>query len=140
MILKGKRSISLPIRMSYYLQVLRTDDSEGDIDVVEELHVDNSISNSEHELSNNEESDFDNPSFPRPPPEPPDDEFDVVIDAGEEISVVMNDSDELECLDPRDEFDNDNYFSFMYLIYSNVFSFPLFAESEDTIFDPGIFI
>nr|GEV72041.1 hypothetical protein [Tanacetum cinerariifolium] len=45
------------------------DDSDGEIDVVEELHVDNSISNSKHELSDNEASDFDNPSFPRPPPE-----------------------------------------------------------------------
>nr|GEV93250.1 hypothetical protein [Tanacetum cinerariifolium] len=48
------------------------DDSEGEIDVVEELHVDNSISNSEHELSDNEASDFDNLPFLRPPPEPPD--------------------------------------------------------------------
>nr|GEV53111.1 hypothetical protein [Tanacetum cinerariifolium] len=40
------------------------DDSDGEVDVVEELHIDNSISNSENELSNNEESDFDNPSFP----------------------------------------------------------------------------
>nr|GEY39513.1 hypothetical protein [Tanacetum cinerariifolium] len=70
------------------------DDSEGEIDVVVELHVDNSISNSEHELSDNEASDFDNSSFLRPPPEPPDAEFDV------EISVVMNTIDELECLDP----------------------------------------
>nr|GFD58943.1 hypothetical protein [Tanacetum cinerariifolium] len=83
----------------------------------------------------NEESDFDNPSFPRPPSEPPDDEFDFELDVGEEISVVMNDSDELECLDPRDEFDNDDYFSFMFLIYAEVFSFLLFAESKDTIFD-----
>nr|GFA21281.1 hypothetical protein [Tanacetum cinerariifolium] len=61
------------------------DDSKGEIDVVEELHVDNSISNSKNELSDNEASDFDNPSFPRPPPEPPDAEF--------------------ECLDPRDKID-----------------------------------
>nr|GEZ24228.1 hypothetical protein [Tanacetum cinerariifolium] len=111
-----------------------------EIDVVEELHVDNSISSSEHELSDNEASDFDNPSFPRPPPEPPDAEFDVKTDTGEEISFVMNTIDEIECLDPRDEFDNDDYFSFMFLIYSKVFSFLLFAESEDTIFDPGIFV
>nr|GFA77476.1 hypothetical protein [Tanacetum cinerariifolium] len=39
------------------------DDSEGKIDVVEELHVDNSISNSKNELFNDEASDFDNPSF-----------------------------------------------------------------------------
>nr|GEY49716.1 reverse transcriptase domain-containing protein [Tanacetum cinerariifolium] len=52
------------------------DDSEGEINAVEELHVDNSISNSKNEFSNNEESDFDNPSVSRPPPEPPNAEFD----------------------------------------------------------------
>nr|GEU91809.1 reverse transcriptase domain-containing protein [Tanacetum cinerariifolium] len=94
-----------------------------------------------HELSENEESNFDNPSIPRPPPEPPDADFE--IDAGKEISVVMNTIDELECLDPRDEFDvssNDDYFSFMFVIQiflPFVFSFLLFDESEDTIFDPG---
>nr|GEU81072.1 hypothetical protein [Tanacetum cinerariifolium] len=125
------------------------DDSDGEVDVVEELHVDNFIFNSEHELSDNEESDFDNPSFPRPPPEPPDLDFEP--DSGEEILVVMNTIDELECLNPRDEFDvsnneNDDYFSFMiviqiflpYLICSKMFLSFLSAESEDTIFDPGI--
>nr|GFB93960.1 hypothetical protein [Tanacetum cinerariifolium] len=118
------------------------DDSEGEIDVVDDLHVDNSILNSKNELSDNEASDFDNPSFPRPPPEPPDDEFNFELNSGEVISVVINNNDELECLDPRD----DDYFSFMFviqiflpcLIYSEVFPFLLFAESEDTIFDPGI--
>nr|GEZ88267.1 hypothetical protein [Tanacetum cinerariifolium] len=123
------------------------DDSEEEIDAVDELHVDNSISNSENELSKNEESDFDNPSIPRPPPEPPDAEFDFELDAGEEISVVMNDNDELECFDPRNENDeDDDYFPFMfvirfflpYLIYSKVFPFLLSVESEDTIFDPDI--
>nr|GEV02957.1 hypothetical protein [Tanacetum cinerariifolium] len=105
------------------------DDSEGDIRFLEALLIDDSIP-----FPVNEESDFDNPSFLRPPSEPPDAEFET--DSGEEISVVMN--DELECLDPRDEFDDDDYFFFMFLIYSKVFSFLLFAESEDTIFDPGI--
>nr|GFB84720.1 hypothetical protein [Tanacetum cinerariifolium] len=128
------------------------DDSEGEIDVVEELRVDNSISNSENELSDNEESDFDNPSFPRPPPKPPNVEFDFELDAGDEISVVMNDNDELERLDLRDKINvstnnkDDDYFPFMFVIriflpyhiYSEVFPFLLSAESEDTIFDPGI--
>nr|GEX21151.1 hypothetical protein [Tanacetum cinerariifolium] len=61
------------------------DDLEGEIDVVEELHVDNSISNAENELSANEVSDSDNPSVPRPPLEPPDAEFDFELDFGEEI-------------------------------------------------------
>nr|GEV88486.1 reverse transcriptase domain-containing protein [Tanacetum cinerariifolium] len=56
------------------------DDSDEEVDAVEELHVDNSIFNSENELSDNEESDFHNPSFPRPPPEPPDAEFDFELD------------------------------------------------------------
>nr|GFA42043.1 hypothetical protein [Tanacetum cinerariifolium] len=109
------------------------DDLDREVDVVEELHVDNSISNSANELSDNEASDFDNPSFPRPPPEPPDVEFDFKLDIGNEISVVMN---KFECI--RDEFDDDDYFSFMFVIYAKVYSFLLSAESEDTIFDPGI--
>nr|GFB68081.1 hypothetical protein [Tanacetum cinerariifolium] len=118
-------------------------DSDGEIDAVDELHVDNFISNSKNELSDNEGSDIDNPLFLRPPPEPPDFELDI----GEEILVVMNSIDELECLYPRKEFDveDDDYFSFMfvirifmpYLICSKMFSFLLSAESEDTIFDPG---
>nr|GEW75460.1 reverse transcriptase domain-containing protein [Tanacetum cinerariifolium] len=119
----------------------KNDDSDEEIDAVNELRVDNSISNSENELSDNEEFDFDNPSIPRPPPEPPYAKF----YSGDEISVVMNDIVEFKCLNPRDEFDvsndeNDDYSSFMFVIYSKVFSFLLFAESEDTIFDPGISI
>nr|GEV97786.1 hypothetical protein [Tanacetum cinerariifolium] len=126
------------------------DDSEGEIDVFKELRVDNSISYSKNELDDNKAFDFDNPSFPRPSSEPSDADFEP--DAGEEISVVMNDNDELECLDPRDKIDvstnneDDDYFPFMfviriflpYLIYSEVFPLLLSAENEDTIFDPGI--
>nr|GFA00625.1 reverse transcriptase domain-containing protein [Tanacetum cinerariifolium] len=65
-------------------------DSDGEIDVVEELHVDNSISNFENELSDSEESDFDNPLIPRTPPKPPDAGFDFELDVGEEILVVMS--------------------------------------------------
>nr|GFA04142.1 reverse transcriptase domain-containing protein [Tanacetum cinerariifolium] len=107
------------------------DDLEGEIDAVQELHVDNSISNSEHEYSDNEASDFDNPSILPPPPKPPNADFNFELDA-KEISVVMN---KFECL--RDEFDDDDYYSFMFVIYFEVFSFLLSAESEDTIFDHG---
>nr|GFD30867.1 hypothetical protein [Tanacetum cinerariifolium] len=68
---------------------------------VGDLRVDNVIQNSEHEYSESEESDFDNPPLALPPPEPLDKEFNFE----KEISVK--------------------------------FSF-LSAESEDTIFDPGI--
>nr|GFA00992.1 hypothetical protein [Tanacetum cinerariifolium] len=94
-------------------------DSEGDIRFLEELLFDGSILAHESFDSNFE----DNPSIPRPPSEPPDAE----TDAGEEIPVVMND---------KDKFDKDYYF-FMFVISAKVFSL-LSAESEDTIFDPGI--
>nr|GEU45958.1 hypothetical protein [Tanacetum cinerariifolium] len=117
------------------------DDLEGEIDAVEELRVDNSIHNSKNELSDNEESDFDNPSVPRPPLEPPSADFKP--DSREDISVVMNTIDEFD-VSSNDE--NDDYCSFMfviqiflsYLIYSKMFLSFLSAESEDTIFDPGI--
>nr|GEX47612.1 hypothetical protein [Tanacetum cinerariifolium] len=120
------------------------DDSEGEIDVVIEQRVDNSLSNSEHEYSESEESDFDNPSFPRPPSEPPDVEFDFELDAEEEILVVMNEKDEFDI--SNDE--NDDYFPFMFVIRiflpyhicSKMFLSFLSAESEDTIFDPGVML
>nr|GFB68849.1 hypothetical protein [Tanacetum cinerariifolium] len=120
-------------------------DSGGNIHFLEELLIDDSIP-----FSNNEscEYDFDNPSVPLPPPEPPNDEFDFKIDTREEISVVINDSDVLECLNPRDEFDvsndeNDVVMNdkdkfdedYYFFLFDKVFSL-LSAESEDTIFDP----
>nr|GEZ30039.1 hypothetical protein [Tanacetum cinerariifolium] len=116
--LASDNSISLGIENFAY-------DSEGDIRFLEALLIDYSIPFPNNESS---ESDFDNPSFPRPPPEPPDAEFDFKPDSEEEILVVMNN---------RDEFDVD-YYSFMFFIYFKVFSFLLSAESEDTIFDPDI--
>nr|GEZ49815.1 reverse transcriptase domain-containing protein [Tanacetum cinerariifolium] len=79
------------------------DDTNGEIDAIDDLRVDSSISNSEHEYFDDEESDFDNPV-----------EFDVSNDK------------------------NDDYSSFIFVIYFEVFSFLLSAESEDTIFDPGM--
>nr|GFA82400.1 hypothetical protein [Tanacetum cinerariifolium] len=92
------------------------DDPEGDIRFFEELLIDDSILSHESSDSNFQ----DNPSIPRPPPESPDAE----IYAGEEIPVVMNN---------KDMFDEDYH----YFMFVNVFSL-LSAESEDTIFDPGI--
>nr|GEY87529.1 hypothetical protein [Tanacetum cinerariifolium] len=90
-----------------------SNDSEGDIRFLNALVIDDSIPFPNNQSS---ESDFDNPSFPRPPPEPPDAEFDFKLDSREEILVVMN--DKLECLDPRDEIGNeeDDYFPFMFVI------------------------
>nr|GEY29234.1 hypothetical protein [Tanacetum cinerariifolium] len=82
-----------------------------------------------------ESSESDYPSVPQPPPKQPDADFEP--NSGDEISVVMKNNDKLECLNPRDEIDDD-YFSFIFVIYSKLFLSFLSAESEDTIFDPGI--
>nr|GEU82404.1 hypothetical protein [Tanacetum cinerariifolium] len=118
---------------------VENDDSDGEVDDVEELRVDNSISNSEHKFFESEKSDFDNPSVPLPPPEPPDKEFDFEIDFGDEILVVRNTSVRFECIDARIKFDvfNDENDDYSYFMFVKVFSF-LSADSEDTIFDPSI--
>nr|GFA18984.1 hypothetical protein [Tanacetum cinerariifolium] len=128
-------------------------DSKGDIRFLEELLVDDFIL-----ILENESSDFDNqddPSFPRPPPEPLDVEFDFELNSEEVIAAVKNDIEKFnedEYFDPGGEInvftndEDDNYFPFIfviriflpYLIYHEVFPLLLFAESEDTIFDPGI--
>nr|GEU65786.1 hypothetical protein [Tanacetum cinerariifolium] len=130
-------------------------DSEGDIHFLEELLIDDSIPFLEIETLNFDHQD--DPSFPRPPPEPPDVEFlfDLEPNSREVIASVMNNIDELnedECFDPGGEInvfaiveDND-YFPFIFviqnflpcLIYPKVSPLLLSAESEDTIFDPGI--
>nr|GFB71812.1 hypothetical protein [Tanacetum cinerariifolium] len=69
------------------------DDLEGDIRFLEELLIDDSILSHQSSDSNFE----DNPSIPRPPPEPPD----AKTDAGEEIPVMMID---------KDKFDDDYHF------------------------------
>nr|GEU78576.1 hypothetical protein [Tanacetum cinerariifolium] len=101
-------------------------DSEGDIRFIEELLIDDSIP-----FRNNEESDFDNPSFLRPPLKPPNADFE--LDAGEEIPVVMNENDELECLDPRNENnEDDDYFLFMFVIefFYHILSIPRIYPSS----------
>nr|GFC12090.1 hypothetical protein [Tanacetum cinerariifolium] len=91
----------------------------GDIRFLKELLIDDSILSHESFDSNFE----DNPSISRPPLELPD----VETNAGEEIPVVMNEKDE----------DVDNS-SVIFVIYPEMFPLLLSAESEDTIFDPGI--
>nr|GFC93275.1 hypothetical protein [Tanacetum cinerariifolium] len=121
------------------------DDPEGDICFLEELLIDDFI------LSH-ESSDPNNPSISRPPPEPSDVEsfFDLKPDMiAEEILDKLNED---RCFDPGREInvstkiEDDDYFPFMFVIrfFLPYFIFPevspllLSAESEDTIFDPGI--
>nr|GEY06017.1 reverse transcriptase domain-containing protein [Tanacetum cinerariifolium] len=124
------------------------DDPEGDVRFLEKLLINDSILSHESFDSNFEE----NPSIPRPPPEPPDVEsfFDLKPDViVEEISDKLNED---KCFDPgrginvSTKIKDDDYFPFMFVIrfFLPYFNFPevspllLSAESEDTIFDPGI--
>nr|GFC44700.1 hypothetical protein [Tanacetum cinerariifolium] len=104
------------------------DDSDEEVDA-----VDNFIQNSEHEYSESEDSNFDNPLLPLPPSEPLDKEFDFQ----KEISVVRN---AIVKFNARVKFDvfndeNDVLSYFMFVIFAKEFSLHS-AESEDTIFDP----
>nr|GEZ17087.1 hypothetical protein [Tanacetum cinerariifolium] len=108
------------------------DDSDDEVNVNGDLRVDNVIQNSEHEYSESEDSDLDNPLLPLPPPEPPDKEFDFKIDFEKEILVERNLIVKFECINARMKFDVENDV-FKFIMFSL-----LFAESEDTIFDPGI--
>nr|GEV52542.1 hypothetical protein [Tanacetum cinerariifolium] len=83
-----------------------------------------------------DDSDFDNPPVPLPPLEPPDEEFDFEIDFGDEISVVRSAIVKFECIDARIVLSDENDV-LSYFMFAKEFSF-LSAESEDTIFDPGI--
>nr|GEV25163.1 reverse transcriptase domain-containing protein [Tanacetum cinerariifolium] len=112
------------------------DDSDEEVDVVD-LRVDNFIQNSEHEYSESENSDFDNPLLPLLPPEPPDKDFDFE----KEISVVKNVIVKFECIKGRVKFEDENdvLSYFMFVIFAKEFSL-LSPESEDTIFDPVFFL
>nr|GEX13630.1 reverse transcriptase domain-containing protein [Tanacetum cinerariifolium] len=100
-----------------------------EVDDVGDLRVDNVIQNSEHEYSESEDSDLDNPLLLIPPPKPPDKEFDFE----KEISVVRNLIVKFECIGARMKFD-------VFNVENDVFKFVMFsllsAESEDMIFDP----
>ncbi|GJT08021.1 hypothetical protein Tco_0842483 [Tanacetum coccineum] len=86
------------------------------------------------------------PSFPRPPPEPPDVEISLIIETD---APVINNFDELnedECFDPGgDEIDveDDDSFTFVIRIFLPFLTYPevspllLSTRSEDTIFDPA---
>nr|GEZ91033.1 reverse transcriptase domain-containing protein [Tanacetum cinerariifolium] len=120
---------------------VENDDSDEEV-TVDVLQVNNFIQNTEHEYSESEDSDFDNPPLPLPPSEPPNKEFNFEIPFQKEISVVRSAIVKFKCIDARVKFDvfndeNDVLSYFMFVIFDKVFSF-LSAESEDTIFDPGI--
>ncbi|GJW00593.1 hypothetical protein Tco_1555844 [Tanacetum coccineum] len=89
---------------------------------------------------------FDNPSLPRPPPEPPD--IEILKPEINIFDVLYND----ESFEPRGDenvvvpnVEEDNSFTFVirtflpFITYPEVSPLSSFTGSEDTIFDPGIF-
>ncbi|GKB71154.1 hypothetical protein Tco_0932566 [Tanacetum coccineum] len=90
---------------------------------------------------------YNDPSFPCPPPEPPDVEISLIIETD---APVINNVDELnedECFDPGGGEINvevDDSFTFVirtflpFLTYPEVSPLLFSTRSEDTIFDPGI--
>ncbi|GJX30106.1 hypothetical protein Tco_0238185 [Tanacetum coccineum] len=108
-------------------------DSEGDIRFLEEL-----LSNDSPPLPENESfslDHFDDPSLPRPPPEPPDVEicFNFEPDAGVVTKKVVGDISEHDVLMPN-------------LLPTQPTLCPMFdlllpfsSENEDKVFKPGIF-
>ncbi|GJR42617.1 hypothetical protein Tco_1310720 [Tanacetum coccineum] len=78
---------------------------------------------------------YDDPLFPRPPPEPPDVEISLMIETD---APVINNVDELN--------EDDDSFTFVirtflpFLTYPEVSPLPSSTKSEDTIFDPDISI
>ncbi|GJY13648.1 hypothetical protein Tco_0382957 [Tanacetum coccineum] len=108
-------------------------DSEGDIRFLEEL-----LSSDSPPLPENESfslDHFDDPSLPRPPPEPPDVEicFNFEPDAGDFINKVVGDISEHDVLMPN--------FLPTQPTLCPVFDLllPFSSENEDKLFKPGIF-
>nr|GFB04813.1 hypothetical protein [Tanacetum cinerariifolium] len=118
---------------------VENEDSDKEVDAGDVLRADNFIQNSEHEYSESEDSGFDNPPIPLPPPESPDKEFDFEIAFEKEILFVRSAIVKFEYIDAKVKFDvfNDENYGLSYFMFNKMFSL-LFVESEDTIFDPGI--
>ncbi|GJR66754.1 hypothetical protein Tco_0012819 [Tanacetum coccineum] len=73
------------------------------------------------------------PSFPRPPPEPPDVEISLII---EPDATVINNVDEIN--EDDDSFTFVTWIFLPYLTYPEVSPLPFSTKNKDTIFDPGI--
>nr|GFB22722.1 hypothetical protein [Tanacetum cinerariifolium] len=112
-------------------------DSEGDIYFLEEL-----ISNDPLPLPKNESSNFDHhddPSFPRPPPEPPDVEvfFDFEPDTGvltTKVGIFIE--VQSERLLSREEFSISFIRDSLYPVFDTLL--PFSSENNDKVFQPGI--
>ncbi|GKF64611.1 hypothetical protein Tco_0188059, partial [Tanacetum coccineum] len=125
-----------------------SDPVQEDIDIFTELPNNNLIPLPEHESPNLDHQD--NPSTPRPPPEPPD-----VKISFEPDTIVMNNFDVLNkvaCFNLEEgendvlaNIEDDDSFTFVIQTFLPYHTYPVDSPflysfgSEDTIFDPDIF-
>nr|GEZ78137.1 reverse transcriptase domain-containing protein [Tanacetum cinerariifolium] len=122
---------------SFSLFPIPNQESEHHQEEINVVYVTNDVLPPSNDNSDEEvdaDSDFDNPLLPLPPPEPPNKEF------NKEISVERNEIVKFECTNAKvkfDVFNDENVLS--YFMFAKEFSL-LSAESEDTIFDPGLFL
>nr|GEX62762.1 reverse transcriptase domain-containing protein [Tanacetum cinerariifolium] len=123
---------SLPNRDTLFVSSPKFDHLEefsGELMPISIINEEQSLSNDSIPLLENESfnfDDYDELSFPHPPPEPPDVFFDYEPNLGELILAVMNNFDELienECFDPAGgeidvlaNVEDDDYFPFMFVI------------------------
>ncbi|GJU58460.1 hypothetical protein Tco_1236226 [Tanacetum coccineum] len=115
-------------------------------DHTEETRSGSTTTHANYSLPEYESFHFDNPSLPRPPPEPPD--IEILKPEINNFDVLYND----ESFEPRGDenvvvpnVEEDNSFTFVirtflpFITYPEVSPLSSFTGSEDTIFDPGIF-
>ncbi|GJU37770.1 hypothetical protein Tco_1186124 [Tanacetum coccineum] len=132
---------SLPEYDSFLFEV--EPDQEGLTGIV----ISDNSNNPLLELSEFESFHFDlDPSFPRPPPEPPNVEISLIIETDARVINNFDELNEDECFDPRgDEINVEDDDSFIFVIrtflpfltYPEVSPLLLSTRSEDTIFNPG---
>ncbi|GJU01103.1 hypothetical protein Tco_1111441 [Tanacetum coccineum] len=115
-------------------------------DHTEETRSGSTTTHANYSLPEYESFHFDNPSLPRPPPEPPD--IEILKPEINNFDVLYND----ESFEPRGDenvvvpnVEEDNSFTFFirtflpFITYPEVSPLSSFTGIEDTIFDPGIF-
>ncbi|GKA43269.1 hypothetical protein Tco_0735993 [Tanacetum coccineum] len=124
-------------------------DSEGDIRFLEEF-----LSNNSPPLPENESFSldyFDDPSLPRPPPEPPDVKISLNFEPDAPVVNIFDELNEDECfnlgggeINVSQNVEEDDSFTFVIRTFLPFLTYPedspllLSTGSEDTIFEPGI--
>ncbi|GKB33737.1 hypothetical protein Tco_0873138, partial [Tanacetum coccineum] len=114
-------------------------------DHTEETRSGSTTTYANYSLPEYESFHFDNPSLPRPSPEPPD--VEICLHFRPDVSVIdnfneLNDEQRGSEIDYSEDDDSFTFFirTFLpFLTYPEVSSLSCFTGSADTIFDPGIF-